>query len=293
MRLIPLAALLLAACAPKPAAIDPPGGARPAVWKVADADTTIYLFGTIHVLPAGYQWRDGAVSGAIDAAQGLVLETVIGPDPAALSATMLAMGRAGNLPPLLARVPEGKRAALSALVARSGVPMAMLDGMKTWAAALLLVGATLADMKLAAGDGVEPQLEAAFRARGLPVQGLETPAEQLGFFDGLPEPAQRDFLATLTEEGAAMRDDYDAMLAAWSRGDAKAIGETFDEELKANAALREALLIRRNANWAKWLRRRLEMPGTVLVAVGAGHLVGGDSVQAMLAKDGVTAERVR
>ncbi|MET0271004.1 MAG: TraB/GumN family protein [Sphingomonas sp.] len=292
MRLLPLAALLLAACAPKPVAIDPLGRARPAVWKVADADTTIYLFGTIHVLPAAYPWRNGAVTGAIDAAQALVLETVVGPDPAALSATMLAMGRAGGLPPLLSRVPEGKRAALSALIARSGVPPAMLDGMKTWAAALLLVGTTLADMKLTAGEGVEPQLEAAFRARRLPVEGLETPAEQLGFFDGLPEAAQRDFLATLAEDGAVMREDYDAMLAAWSRGDAKAIAATFDEELKESAALREALLVRRNANWAKWLGKRLETPGTVMVAVGAGHLVGRDSVQAMLAKDGVKAERL-
>ena len=70
----------------------PPAVARPALWKLADADTTIYLFGTIHVLPAGYVWENGPVRDAIAGADELVLETVIGPDPAALSALLLRMG---------------------------------------------------------------------------------------------------------------------------------------------------------------------------------------------------------
>ncbi len=288
-----LAVLAVAACAPAPAPHVVADSARPAVWKVADVDTTIYLFGTIHVLPEGLKWRNGAVRDAIGAAQGLVLETVIGPDPAALSATMLSMGRASGLPPLLDRVPMEKRAALSALIGRSGVSPDMLNGLKTWTAALLLVGTTLTDMKLVAGQGVEPELEADFRARRLPVEGLETPAQQLGFFDSLPEAAQRDFLLSLLEDGKESRKDYDGMLAAWSRGDTRAIAATFDEELKDNADLRETLLVRRNANWAKWVEARLAKPGTVLVAVGAGHLVGDASVQAMLAKDGVRAIRLR
>jgi len=34
-------------------------------------------------------------------------------------------------------------------------------------------------------------------------------------------------------------------------------------------------------------------PGTVFVAVGAGHLAGPDSVQAQLARLGVKAQRIR
>lgn len=294
MRLALLAALLaVSACAPAPAPRATPETARPAVWKVADADTTIYLFGTIHVLPEGLAWRNGPVQAAIGGAEGLVLETVIGPDPAALSATMLSMGRANGLPPLLDRVSADKRPALSALIRRSGVSPDLLNGVKTWTAALLLVGTTLTDMKLVAGQGVEPELEADFRARKLPVEGLETPAQQLGFFDSLPEAAQRDFLLSLLEDGDKSRGEYDGMLAAWSRGDTRAIAATFDEELKDNADLRETLLVRRNANWAKWMEARLAKPGTVLVAVGAGHLVGDMSVQAMLARDGIRAKRLR
>ena len=295
MRLIlPLLGLLLAACAPRAATVEaPPAVARPALWKLADADTTIYLFGTIHVLPAGYAWETGPVREAIAGAGELVLETVIGPDPAALSALLLRMGTSPGLPPLLDRVAPDKRAGLAAMIARSGIPPATLDSMETWTAALLLVQTSLVDMKLDGGSGVEPQVEARFRAGGRPVEGLETPEQQLGFFDTLPEAAQRDFLETTVEDPTEARGDYDAMLAAWARGDTKAIAATFDEELKTSPALREALLVRRNANWTKWLEARLETPGTVLVAVGAGHLVGPASLQAMLAKDGYKVQRVR
>ncbi len=292
---VSLTTLLLAACAPVGRdAATLPAEARPAVWKVADADTTIYLFGTIHVLPADYAWQNGPIRDAIADADALVIETVLGPDPAALARLMMRMGIAPpGQPPLIERVAPEKRGALAAMIARSGFPPQSLDGMKTWAAALMLVGTTLTDMKLAAGNGVEPQIEASFRARGRPVEGLETPGQQLGFFAGLPEAAQREFLGTLADDPGKMRGEYDAMLAAWSRGDAKAIAATFDEELKESADLRETLLVRRNANWAKWLEARLEKPGTTLVAVGAGHLVGPDSVQAMLAKDGVRAARLK
>ncbi len=289
-----LPALLLGACALARHDAPPPAEARPALWKLADADTTIYLFGTIHVLPTGYRWETGPVHDAIASARSLVIETVLGPDPAATSALLMRMGKpAAPLPPLLERVPPDKRAGLAAMIARSGVPPVLLDGMETWTAALMLVGTTLTDMKLVAGDGVEPQIEAQFKARALPVEGLETPEQQLGFFDTLPEAAQREFLTTMVEDPAAMRGEYDAMLAAWARGDEKAIAATFDEDLKDSPALRAALLVQRNRNWTKWLEARLAQPGVTLVAVGAGHLAGPDSVVAMLKRDGFTAERVR
>ena len=56
----------------------------PALWKVADDDTTVYLFGTIHALPEGKDWYSGTIAKAFDASGELVTEIPAGAenDPA-------------------------------------------------------------------------------------------------------------------------------------------------------------------------------------------------------------------
>lgn len=291
MKLLPaLAAFaaLLSGCASAA-----PPSARPALWKVADADTTLYLFGTIHVLPKDYHWQTPRFRAAMAEADALVLETVLDKGQAEVAALLAGMGSSPGLPPLLARVPAANRARLKALMDRSGLPPAALDRLETWAAALMLVGGTLLDLGLDAGSGVEGQVQAAFAAAKKPVSGLETPAEQLGYMDRLPEAAQRDFLLSMLEEGAETRAEFNAMIAAWARGDEAEIARTFDDEAEVSPALREALLHQRNLAWTRWIAKRMERPGTLLIAVGAGHLVGKDSVRTMLAGRGFRVSRVQ
>lgn len=287
-----LSALLLAACAPAAGPVAPPQ-AKPALWKLADADTTIYLFGTIHALPPGYRWRGAALDAAFGRADALVVEAVLDRDPAKASAMLIGLGRSAGLPPLAERVPAERRETLAALIARSKLPAAFLDGMETWSAALLLVGVTFADLGIGGEDGVERQLEAEFGAAGKPIEGLETPQQQLGYFDALPEEAQREFLTTLLDDPRKAQADFAKMLAAWSRGDEAGIAASFDDEIELSPHLHEVLLTRRNAAWAEWLAKRLEKPGTILVAVGAGHLAGPESVRTMLKAKGLKIERVQ
>src|SRR3546814_6525487 len=136
-----LALLPLAACAtPQPPAetAEAVEAAKPAMWKLADADTTIYLFGTIHLLPKGLEWRTPAIEKAVAASDALVLETQLGPDLSRTGRTMMEMGLSPGLPPLLERVPEEKRPALPKLSDSAGIPTRSLDRMETWAAAMSL-----------------------------------------------------------------------------------------------------------------------------------------------------------
>ena len=279
--------LLLAAAPAQPQA-------HPALWKLADADTTIYLFGTIHILPAGTNWMGPAIKHAVDGAQSLTIETVLDQDPSKVATILMTTGTAKGLPPLVERVPAAKRAQLAALVKSSGFPPQMLDGMKSWAAAIMLTGAALSQIGVdaAASPGVEPQLTALFRAAGKPVDGLETPEQQLGFFNQLPESAQRAFLVATLDSPEKARAEFREMIGAWSRGDPEAIQRAFDKDPEFTPALRDLLIRQRDRNWADTLAKRLDQPGTLFVAVGAGHLVGPDSVQAMLAKKGLKVERV-
>lgn len=294
----PLFALLAAACAPaveaqSPAETPVSGEAAPALWRLADDDTTIYLFGTIHILPDGYRWRNAAIDRALGDADLLVLETVFENGESESAQLMMQLGVTPGLPPLSARVVPEQWPELAAMIARGPFPKEFLDQLESWAAALMLVGVTLNDLDLAEADGVEDQLEAMFRESGRPVAGLETPAEQIGFFDGLPEEAQRAFLATVIDSPGNVREEFDAMIGSWSRGDEAGIAAAFDDELEVTPALRDALLTGRNRRWAAWIARRMDEPGTVFLAVGAGHLAGGESVQHFLAERGLEAVRVQ
>ena len=266
----------------------------PALWSVSDADTTVYLFGTIHLLPEHYQWRSPALDKAVNQSQELVVETLVDDkNPQALVSTLMRMALASGLPPIDQRVDPSKRAALDAAIAKSGIPKVALDRMKTWAAAFMLLGDQFRDMGLKAGEGVEPVLKSSFTSEGKPIGQLETNAEQLGFFDTLPEKAQRALLEGAVNSPKASSDQFNAMLSSWQHGDVKAIARSFNHDLAASPELRDALLRRRNANWARWIEERMKQPGSVMIAVGAGHLAGDDSVVDLLKRDGLHVHRVQ
>jgi len=229
---------------------------------------------------------------AIAQSDRLVLEAVIEPEQA--WTVLLRMAAATQpLPPIADRVSPRFHDALITMAAKSGAPIEALNGMKTWAAAMVLFGVTVSDLGVTSSDGVEEQLKAQFRVANKPVEGLETLQEQLGFFDTLDETKQRAFLESVVDSHADDAADFGKMLGAWSHGDERGISATFDKDMKTSDALRAVLIARRNAHWADALVRRLGISGTQFVAVGAGHLTGQDSVQTMLAKLGYTAKRVQ
>ena len=136
-------------------------------------------------------------------------------------------------------------------------------------------------------------LRKSFAASGKQVGQLETNLEQLSFFDRLPEKDQRQLLEGAIDNPQAMRTQFDAMLKSWLTGDVDAIGKTFNRDLQSSPELKAALLTRRNYNWSQWIERRMTQPGTVMVAVGAGHLAGDDSVQRYLQSRGYKVKRLQ
>lgn len=269
--------------------------AHPALWEVSDADTKIYLFGTIHLLPENYEWRTPAFDRALDASQQLVVETIVDNDnPGKLMAAMASIGFDDKLPPLVDRVPAAKRAALQAAIADSGMPPAAFNRMKTWTAAFLLLGNQFKKLGLKGADGVEAVLRTKFLSDGKPIGELESNVEQLGFFNALPESAQLALLeGALEQPQGAMNKQFSGMLKAWSAGDLASVARTFDQDMSASPPLRQILIERRNANWSRWIENRMTEPGQLLIAVGAGHLAGKQSVIEMLKRDGYRVTRVQ
>lgn len=262
----------------------------PALWVVKDEDTTIYLFGTVHILKPGLGWFDEAVKDAFDKSDRLVLE-MVEPSPAETQQlfSKLAIDTSGKT--LRSKMTDGDRPIYEAAVGKIGLPVAALDPLDPWAAAVTLSVVNMQKQGFDANSGVEKQLTAAANASKKPIGGVETMEYQLGIFDTIPEADQIRFLI----ETAKMTDDtgkmMDRMVELWGTPDPDALGQLMNEGMTSRA-LYDALLTNRNANWAKWIDAQMEKPGVTFMAVGAGHLSGPTSVQALLPAYGLTAQRV-
>ena len=278
-----------------PAAAKAPQSAHPALWEVSDPDTTIYLFGTIHLLPEHLQWRTAKFDQAVESSNQLIVETIVDDkDPTKVMSAMASLAfNTPDLPALVDRVPPDKRAALAAAIKNSGYPPRAFDRIETWAAAFILLGNQYRDMNLKGDEGVEAVLRNTFISEGKPIGELETNLQQFGFFDKLSEKAQVALLEGAVDNPKAADAEFSGMLKAWSDGDVKDIARTFDRDLAGSPELANALIHQRNANWSKWIEQRMAQPGTIMIAVGAGHLAGKDSVIALLQRDGYRVRRVQ
>lgn len=274
-----------------PATATAPAAKGPALWKVADADTTIYLFGTVHVLPKDVEWYDATISKALEGSDILVTEIPM--DPASEAAMQQLVGQKGLLPAgttLRSLLTPEQTEQYTAALAKLGAPPQAFDPLKPWLAGLTLSLAPLMQSGYDPNSGVEKVLLA--KVADKPKGALETAEFQLGIFDGMPQDAQIAFMMEAATNMDKTKPMLDRMVAEWVKGDADALAAVMNEGMD-DPKVAEALLYNRNANWADWIKTRLDQPGTVFIAVGAGHLAGAKSVQDVLGQKGITVSRVK
>jgi len=265
--------------------------ADPALWVVKDKDTTIYLFGTIHVLKPGLSWFDDGVKKAFDSSDELVLE-MVQPDQATMQNIVLSKAYSLSGPTLAERLPEADRGNYLKAMNSLGIPPAAFDRAQPWFAATNLSLLPLMKLGYDPKSGPETVLTEAAATEKKAIEGLETPEQQIGYLAGLPEKVQMAFLESTLKDLPKTEETMNGMVAAWSRGDPDALAKFMNDGLDDSPELAKTLLFDRNARWAQWIKARLDKPGTVFVAVGAGHLAGRQSVIDQLKTLKIKAKRV-
>lgn len=262
------------------------------MWLVEDEDTHIYLLGTMHALPAGTDWDEGAVGKAIAAADELILE--LSPDQLAAAGAEFQRLAPRTAPlPIDQRLPAPALAAYRTLEASgTGQPFGG-DTLDDWAVMVVMGQRVAQNARLLPSNGVETGLTAQFQSAGKPIAGLETAHQQLMLFETLDAATQRALLTKAAAGAGKAVAEVDALTAAWSRGDEKALEAMINDDVDAVPAARAAIITERNRRWSLWAKQRMAKPGTVLVAVGAGHLVGADGLPAILKAEGLKVTRVQ
>lgn len=278
-------ALVLLACAP--------ALADPALWVAKSPTATVYLFGTVHVMPDGAKWRYPALDKALAASSKLYVEED-DDDPVTMQILVLQYGM-DLKHPLSSMLDDADRARLDAAAKAAGVAGGgtTLDAMKPWLAALTIAVAPIVKAGYDPKSGADKQLEREFRSAKKPIGAFETAAEQMKFFADLPPTLQMDLLHNTLDDYAKGPAEIAKLVEAWQAGDVAAIEGNVNRDMRTRyPELYDVLLVDRNRNWAKQIADLLKDHGTLFVAVGAGHLAGSDSVQAQLRKLGIATERV-
>lgn len=273
-----------------PAAPAPIQGEGPALWVVKDADSTLYLFGSVHVLRPTTGWSSPRVEAAFDSASDIWFE-ISNPDDQAAIMPLIQQHGLSPETPLSSRLTPQENAELDAAAQVMGASAAQLQPMKPWLAALSLSVAPLIKAGYDPKSGVELVLKARAEAASKPIHGFETIDKQIGILAGLPDDVQLAFLRETLKDYENAATKLDEMVEAWARGDVATLDRVTITEMKeASRALYQAVLVDRNTDWANQIQTLLEGSGTAFIAVGAAHLTGDDSVQAILQKRGVTVE---
>jgi uncharacterized protein YbaP (TraB family) len=280
-----LAAVALAAAAPTAAA-------APALWVIKDADSTIYLFGSVHVLKPTTPWKTDKVAKALADSADVTFEIDAVADPAAEQPLIASLGL-DPAHPLQDKLSAADYQRLTAQADAAGLPMQAIGMMRPWLAAVTM---TLAPLQKAGYDpmsGVELKLAAEAKAAGKPIKGFETTEQQLHFLADLPEPEQIEMLRSNLDDAEKGAAELDSMVADWESGDQAALSRHFVDDMKTKyPVLYETLIASRNRAFADDLKAKLAGSGVSFVAIGAGHFVGPDGILAELAKRGIKAERI-
>ncbi len=271
-------------------------GAAPAMWLVRDEDTEVYLFGTMHVLSPAAPWRTPAYEAAYDRAETVWVEAdLTAADPPALTHLVARYGVDPERP-LSAKLPERQLRALKPLLERGRVPLARIEHMRPWAAALMLSTRRLGRGGGTVEDGADLAVTRQAKQAAKTVRTFETLEDQVRMFAGLSEPGEVQYLAdVIRERSAPVRRREPTLEQAWIAGDMTRLGPGLvDGMRRSSPEFYDMLLRRRNLAWAQTLEREMAAPGGVhLVNVGALHMVGEDGLPTLLAARGYEVRRIQ
>ena len=280
----------------KPAQIKPaqikPAQIKPAMWVIRDADSTIYLLGSIHVMRPDTPWLTPVIQSRFDSAQDVWFEIPDLDDKAGAGAIAqkYMFDASGDMTSGL--TPE-EVTQVDVLLKPMGLNAAMLKAMRKWAVGLIITMQRVNQLGYTTETGVDVTLITQARAKAKTVHGFETMESQMQAL--VPDNAAEELTAlrtTLTDV-ATLPQDLGDLFGAWKRGDTTDLSHLMIDKMQAeDPKSYQRLIVERNAAWEPQIEHILAGKGTVFITVGAGHLVGPDSVIALLKQHGITAERL-
>lgn len=287
-----LSAIALAGCASAPA--EPQLPPNPALYVVRDADSTMYLFGTLHIRRPGAPWGGPVAQAGLAEAQEVWTELIISPETDAQTqglAMRYGMAEAGR--PLSSYFSAEENARIAAAAQQLGLQPQMIEPMRPWLAGISLSVLSMMRAGYDPAQGADRLVDAYADANGKTARAFETAEQQLQMLAGMSDELQRQMMLDTLDEIEGGGELMATMDTAWQTGDQATLERIVVTDLRREwPEFYQALLVNRNNAWVETLHTEMQGAGVDFVAVGAGHMLGEDGVVAQLRARGYTVERV-
>ena len=268
----------------------------PALWRLEDVDTTVFLFGTVHTLRPDTEWQTELVTNTLLQSDAVYFEADINSTRAQgeINRAITDLGLLTDGRTLEDILPDEAEREVNETADLLGVPLYSINNFQPWLASFSLSNIHHEKQGFDNALGVEKVLTALAEDRAIPIRYLETGAYQMSLIASVPEVEQVSLLVHTANKIESDPDFLNRMIADWSVGDVPSLTEAFsDDPVFANGEIHNLMLRTRNANWSHKITKLMEeQPGTFFVAVGAAHLAGDESLQTLMDALGVKSERV-
>jgi uncharacterized protein YbaP (TraB family) len=264
---------------------------RHMLWRVDGGRGTVYLLGSVHLLTPDAYPLAPVIQDAFAKSARVVFEASID----SLQMRGAELVTRGALPAgqtLQSVLDSATWARLDSLAPAYHLPLAQVQHFKPWVVSLILSQLALQDAGFSPQYGIDVQMNDSAKAAGKSVGGLESVDFQIGLFDSLSPTAQAALLAESLISPDSAREEMTAMKSAWLHGDAAALARETAAGFANDSAVYHAILLDRTARWLPQVEAMLQQPQTVLVVVGAGHLVGARGLVALLRAKGYTVTQL-
>jgi uncharacterized protein YbaP (TraB family) len=288
-----LAILLLAGGCALAGETTPP---RPLLWKVSDADNSIYLLGSFHALKPDDYPLAASVDAAFADAEAVAFEV----SPEEMNSPALAQQMLGAAQFDPGRTLEGtvdprtwKR--LQDFARRKGMDAAGLQRLEAWFVAIVVTMSEMEKMGYDPKQGLDRTLMAQAAKSHKRTLGLETALAQIRVLDGMSPEEQRESLAEALDDAESFRAHMEELHRLWRAGDEVALEKMLATDFrKKYPALYRRVNVERNQAWLPKLGAMLDgvSGDDTLVVVGSMHLLGSDGLVSQLRAKGYRVERM-
>jgi len=263
------------------------------LWSVKGKRATVYLLGSVHILKKDSYPLPDTIETIFDCCGKIVFETDLdGMKRPKMQNMMMKLGMYPAGQTLSGNVSEETYTLLTEKLRASGIPVERFGQFRPWFAAINLASLELERMGFDASIGVDRHFFDRAHKQGKTILSLESNEFQINLFARLSRQQQEFLLNQTLKEIDIIEEQFQDMIAAWRTGDDERFNAIVSKSFSEYPDIYNRLFTRRNKTWISEIRKLMNQEGSALVIVGAGHLVGRDSVIELLKKRGYRVDQL-